>query len=76
MAVRGNFQQGDAVDLSGPEGLVFARGLVTYSSSELDSIRGRRASEILGILGYHLGDEVIHKDDLVILPEARVTARR
>ncbi len=76
VAVRGSFHQGDAVDLSGPEGPVFARGLVTYSSSELDSIRGRRASEILGILGYHLGDEVVHKDDLVILPEARATARR
>ena len=75
-AVRGTFQQGDAVDLAGPEGAVFARGLATYSASELESIRGRRATEILGILGYHLGDEVVHKDDLVILPEAREAARR
>jgi hypothetical protein len=30
-------------------------------------IRGRRTGEIYGILGYHLGDEVIHRDDLVIL---------
>lgn len=68
VAVRGTFQQGDAVDLSGPGGVVIGRGLSSYSSSELESIRGHRATEILDLLGYHLGDEVVHKDDMVIVP--------
>jgi glutamate 5-kinase len=65
--VAGSFRQGDAVDLLNPEGRVFARGLATYASTELEAIRGRRGSEIEGILGYHLGDEAVHKDDLVLL---------
>jgi glutamate 5-kinase len=67
ISVTGAFGQGDPVDLADPELKVFARGLSTYSSSELEAIRGKRSSEILGILRYHLGDEVVHKDDLVIL---------
>lgn len=67
VAVEGSFGRGDPVDLTGPDGSVFARGLSAYSSTELGRIRGKRTREIFGILGYHLGDEVIHRDDLVIL---------
>jgi glutamate 5-kinase len=69
--VEGSFQQGDPVDLLDPEGQIFARGLATYASSELESIRGKRGSEIEGVLGYHLGDEAVHKDDLVLLKPMR-----
>jgi glutamate 5-kinase len=67
LGVEGSFARGDPVDLAGPDGSVFARGLSAYSSAELGMIRGRRTREIYSILGYHLGDEVIHRDDLVIL---------
>ncbi len=67
VGVEGSFSRGDPVDLAGPDGSIFARGLSAYSSAELGMIRGRRTREIYGILGYHLGDEVIHRDDLVIL---------
>ncbi len=67
VSVQGEFGQGDPVDLADANRKVFARGLSTYSSVELESIRGKRSSEILGILRYHLGDEVVHKDDLVIV---------
>jgi glutamate 5-kinase len=67
VSVEGSFSQGDPVELADLEQRVFARGLSTYSSSELNAIRGKRSSEILGVLKYHLGDEVVHKDDLVIL---------
>ena len=63
----GSFRQGDPVDIARTDGTVLARGLATYSSSEMESIRGRKAAEIVGLLGYHLGDEAIHKDDLVLL---------
>jgi len=67
VGIEGTFTRGDPVDVAGPDGTVFARGLCAYSSAELAMIRGRRTGEIYGILGYHLGDEVIHRDDLVIL---------
>jgi glutamate 5-kinase len=67
VSVRGTFAQGDPVNLADSSLRVFGRGLSTYSSADLESIRGKRSSEILGILRYHLGDEVVHKDDLVIL---------
>ncbi len=43
----------------------FARGLVSYSAAELDKIKGRHSREIEATLGYKMGDEVIHRDDLV-----------
>jgi glutamate 5-kinase len=67
VSVTGTFSQGDPIDLADSSLKVFGRGLSTYSSSELEAIRGKRSAEILGILHYHLGDEVVHKDDLVIL---------
>ena len=67
VAVKGPFRQGDPVDLCRPDGEVFGRGLAAYSSTELESIRGKRTAEIAATLGYHLGDEAVHRDDLVIL---------
>jgi glutamate 5-kinase len=65
--VRGQFRNGDPVDVVRADGSVLARGLSRYASGELSSIRGRRAKEITSVLGYHLGDEAIHRDDLVLL---------
>src|SRR5262249_13003172 len=67
VALEGDFAEGGAVELTGPDGTVVARGVSADSSSELESIRGKRAKDIHGILGYHLGDEVIRRDDLVML---------
>lgn len=44
-----------------------ARGLVHYSSAELEQIKGCNSGEIANILGHKNFDEVIHRDDLVIL---------
>jgi glutamate 5-kinase len=52
------------VDRSGHS---FARGLVKYSSADLDRIKGLKTSQIAGVLGHKDYDEVIHRDDLVIL---------
>lgn len=65
--VRGTFAHGDPVDLCSPDGVPFARGLAGYSSIELVSLRGKKTAEIADTLGYHLGDEAIHRDDLVTL---------
>ena len=65
--VRGDFGRGDPVSCIGPRGKEFARGLVNYSASELDKIRGLKTKQIEKALGYKYSDEVIHRDDLVVL---------
>lgn len=65
--VNGVFTYGDSVTLSDDKGREFAKGLVNYSSEELDKIKTRKTSEIEGILGYKYYDEVIHRNNLVLL---------
>jgi glutamate 5-kinase len=64
--VEGSFGVGDCVriDFQGKE---FARGLVNYGEAELNRIKGLHTSKIENVLGYKAQDEVIHRDDLVIL---------
>ncbi len=59
-AVEGDFAAGDPVELTGPDGLVVARGLVAYDAGELPALLGRSTRE-LGLR------EVVHRDDLVLL---------
>lgn len=61
------FRVGDVVSVLGAEGEEFARGLVNYSAEEVERIKGRRSTEIEGVLGYKHSDEVIHRDNLVLL---------
>ena len=61
------FHAGDVVSILGVEGQEFARGLVNYSAEEVERIKGRRSSEIEQVLGYKHSDEVIHRNNLVIL---------
>jgi glutamate 5-kinase len=65
--VRGAFDRGDLVTCLGPRGKEFARGLVNYSAMELERIKGLRSDRIEPTLGYKYSDEVIHRDDLVVL---------
>jgi len=65
--VEGEFAAGDAVGLCDAEGCEFARGIVGYDAREVALLRGAKTSDIERLLGYHAGDEVIHRDNLVIL---------
>lgn len=65
--VRGDFDRGDLVICLGPRAKEFARGLVNYSAAELEKIKGLRSSQIEAVLGYKYSEEVIHRDDLVVL---------
>jgi glutamate 5-kinase len=65
--VRGEFGIGEAVAIVDSRGDELARGLVAYSSDELRRIARRPAREITQVLGYSNGDEVVHRDDLVLL---------
>jgi len=65
--VQGKFGIGDPVACVDPSGRELARGLVAYGSEEIRRIARRPAREIAGVLGYSNGDEVIHRDDLVLV---------
>ena len=65
--VMGDFQTGSTVSVIYKECHELARGLVHYTSSELDRIKGCKSADIENILGHKNFDEVIHRDDLVIL---------
>jgi glutamate 5-kinase len=65
--VRGAFGVGECVRCLDGQGLEFARGLVNYSAHELNQIKGLHTSKIEKVLGYKAYDEIIHRDDLVVL---------
>jgi glutamate 5-kinase len=65
-AIDGEFDRGDAVRLCSLDGREFAKGVTNYSSQELTRIMGHKTKEIETILGYKYGDEVVHRDNLVI----------
>jgi glutamate 5-kinase len=66
-AVTGTFERGDTVRVSNPDGIEMARGIVNYGSRDLARIVRRPSDEIESILGYDFGDEVIHRNDMVLL---------
>lgn len=66
-AVQGEFLPGSTVSVIDKDAHELARGLVHYSSAELEQIKGCNSGEIANILGHKNFDEVIHRDDLVIL---------
>lgn len=67
VGVEGEFRAGEAVSLLGEDGREFARGLTNYDAVELRKIRGARTSAVEEILGYRSFDEVVHRDNLVLL---------
>lgn len=67
VGARGRFERGDTVGIVAPDGVEVARGLVAYSDVDAARIMGRKSSEIEALLGFRGRDEMIHRDDLVIL---------
>lgn len=65
--IDGTFEAGSVVLCVDLSGMHFARGVVNYSSIELNRIKGFKTTEIETILGYKVYDEVIHRDNLVVL---------
>ncbi len=65
--VEGHFGVGDPVDIAAEGGRPFARGLAGYGADEVRRIAGLKTGEIEGALGYKYLDEVVHRNDMVLL---------
>ncbi len=65
--VEGVFESGDAVNCLDSASNKLAKGIVNYSSNDIDKIKGKKTSAIETILGYKYSDGIIHRDNLVIL---------
>ena len=66
-ALDGDFSRGDAVVVMDPQGTPLARGLSAYGSADAARIIGHKSGEIEALLGWRGRDELIHRDDLVLL---------
>ncbi len=65
--VQGSFTQGDLVEVVDASGRILAHGLAAYDADDARRIAGHHSSETAGILGWQGRDELIHRDDLVML---------
>lgn len=65
--VEGQFERGVCLRVLGPDGREVARGITAYTSSEIEAILGYASADIENRLGYRGPDEIIHRDDLVLL---------
>ncbi len=66
-AIEGRFERGDPLLVRDPSGRDVAKGLSAYDALDARRIQGRRTEAIAQILGYRGRDELIHRDDLVLL---------
>jgi glutamate 5-kinase len=65
--VAGEFEKGDVVGIRDREGVEFGRGLTNYSTADARAIRGLRTPQARAALGNAFYDEVIHRDNLVLI---------
>jgi glutamate 5-kinase len=63
----GRFDRGDTVSIIAPDGTEVARGICAYSDTDAARIMGRKSAEIEKVLGFRGRDEIVHRDDLVLL---------
>ncbi len=66
-AVEGDFRRGDPIAVRDPDGREIARGLSAYAAADARLIAGQRSADIESILGYRGRNELIHRDDLVLM---------
>jgi len=67
IAVEGNFQHGNTISIVTTEGREVARGIANYNSEDTRKIMGAHTNELIKILGSKPYDEVIHRDNMVLL---------
>ncbi len=66
VSVKGSFKAGDAVSIINESGIELARGLARYGADEVRLLAGGHSQQIAERIGSHVGDEVVHRDDIVL----------
>lgn len=66
IGVEGRFERGDTVELCDSRKRI-GYGITNYSSSDTERIKGLQSQYITEVLGYNYGDEVVHRDNMIIL---------
>lgn len=67
VGLEGKFEAGDVISVVDEKRKEFAKGMSNYSATELKKIKGCHTRTIASLLGYKYYDEVIHRDNLVVL---------
>jgi len=65
--VEKGFHRGDVIDIVDLQGTRIACGISNYSSADIEVIKGAHSEEIMSLLGYEYGAEVVHRNNLVML---------
>lgn len=66
ISVEGKFKRGDVVDIHDSENNHIGCGISNYSAKDIATIKGAHSEEIPSLLGYEYGDEVIHRNNMVV----------
>ena len=66
-ASEGEFARGDVVHIYTPDGQHLATGLANYDRAEVEQIRGKHSDQIVGVLGYEYSEEIVHRNNLVLV---------
>lgn len=66
VSVAGSFKVGDAVSIVAEDGTELARGLARYGADDVRSLAGGHSQQIAERIGNHAGDEIVHRDDIVL----------
>jgi glutamate 5-kinase len=67
IAVQGQFKRGDTIELCDSGGAVVARGLINYNSTDCEKVMGLKTSELVSVLKRVADDELVHRNNMVIL---------
>ncbi len=67
VGVSGNFKEGDMVDIADDTGTILARGMVNFTAPQIEHIQGCKTADIEQKIGEIQFDEVIHRDNLVLI---------
>jgi glutamate 5-kinase len=73
IGTEGRFLPGDMVSIADRRGRVFARGIARWGSEQVERGKGKRSAEVRTLLGSNTPAEVVHRDDLTILPHSGTT---
>ncbi len=65
--VFGGFSRGDIINIEDEDGILIAKGITNYDSSEIEKIKGEHSNKITEFLGYKYSNDVVHIDNMVVL---------